>query len=368
MSRAAVLVLTGFIAVFATAALAWSAAAALQQEPEVRRGEPVTICHATGNGKYVLQSPDADSIVSEHGHGSHPERHHPALRLPTVGPGPGRPLSRPELGQRGKRSWTTAAWSPCRPPRSTRSATSSSASTTSPTARSPQRSATSNPNAIPVNLERGAREQRERRVRRQAADDVPARQGRRLRSRSRTSPPDGRDLDARERAAGTRPRRRPPPTLEDEVHAAGPASRHRTPGSSSHAWRTGRARSARRSGTGTTGTRSSSPSVRRTHSPRRRATAGSRPSSCRETTPLSSRCRGSRTARASRGRSPRATPAARARPSPTATADFPTKCGVDPPDPSPTRLIHRIRRIRPTRPIRRRWVRTRTRSASSSSA
>ena len=57
MSRAAVLVLTGFLAVLATAALAWSAAPALQQEPEVRLGQEVTICHETGNGKWVLQSP-----------------------------------------------------------------------------------------------------------------------------------------------------------------------------------------------------------------------------------------------------------------------------------------------------------------------
>ena len=73
MSRAAALVLTGFVAVLATAALAWSAAAALQQEPEVRRGQSVTICHATGNGKYVQNSPDVDSIVSGEGHGGHPE-------------------------------------------------------------------------------------------------------------------------------------------------------------------------------------------------------------------------------------------------------------------------------------------------------
>ena len=89
MSRAAALVLTGFIAVVATAALAWSAAAALQQEPEVRRGEPVTICHATGNGKYVLQSPDADSIVSEHGHGSHPDDIIPPFDYPPSGQDPG---------------------------------------------------------------------------------------------------------------------------------------------------------------------------------------------------------------------------------------------------------------------------------------
>ena len=89
MSRAAVLVLTGFIAVFATAALAWSAAAALQQEPEVRLGQEVTICHETGNGKWVLQSPDADSIVSENGHGGHPGDIIPPFDYPPSGQDPG---------------------------------------------------------------------------------------------------------------------------------------------------------------------------------------------------------------------------------------------------------------------------------------
>ena len=53
MSRAVVRALAGLLVVFAAAALAWSAYAAQQQEPEVRRGQSVNICHATGNGKYV---------------------------------------------------------------------------------------------------------------------------------------------------------------------------------------------------------------------------------------------------------------------------------------------------------------------------
>ena len=42
-------------------------------EPEARRGQSVNICHAAGNGKYVSNSPDVDSIVSGEGHGGHPE-------------------------------------------------------------------------------------------------------------------------------------------------------------------------------------------------------------------------------------------------------------------------------------------------------
>ena len=89
MSRAAALALTGFIAVLAMAALAWSAGAALQQEPEVRRGQQVTICHATGNGKYVQNSPDVDSIVSDQGHGGHPEDIIPPFDYEPSGQDPG---------------------------------------------------------------------------------------------------------------------------------------------------------------------------------------------------------------------------------------------------------------------------------------
>ena len=42
-------------------------------EPEARRGQSVNICHAAGNGKYVSNSPDVDSIISGEGHGGHPE-------------------------------------------------------------------------------------------------------------------------------------------------------------------------------------------------------------------------------------------------------------------------------------------------------
>ena len=143
MSRAVVLVLTGLLAAIAATALAWSAAAALQQEPEVRRGEPVTICHETGNGKWVLQSPDADSIVSEHGHGSHPGDIIPPFDYPPSGQDEGGSYPGQNYGEQGRRSCSTGASIPSRPtPRSSRSATPSSASTTSQTARSPQRSAT----------------------------------------------------------------------------------------------------------------------------------------------------------------------------------------------------------------------------------
>ena len=142
MSRAAVLVLTGFIAVFATAALAWSAAAALQQEPEVRLGQEVTICHETGNGKWVLQSPDADSIVSENGHGGHPGDIIPPFDYPPSGQDPGGHYPG-QHWEEGEAILDNGCVEPEPPnPRPARSATPSSASTTSPTARSPQHSAT----------------------------------------------------------------------------------------------------------------------------------------------------------------------------------------------------------------------------------
>ena len=156
MSRAAVLVLTGFIAVFATAALAWSAAAALQQEPEVRLGQEVTICHATGNGKYVLQSPDADSIVSEHGHGSHPDDIIPPFDYPPSGQDPGGHYPGQHWRSRGRRSWTTGAWSPCRPPRPYPLGNFVKCVDNFDNGSFSAVFGYENPNAIPVNLERGA--------------------------------------------------------------------------------------------------------------------------------------------------------------------------------------------------------------------
>ena len=110
MPRLAVLVLSGILVAVTTAALAWSAAAALQQaEPEVRRGQSVTICHAKGNGDYVQNSPDADSIVSDTGARRTPRRHHPALPVRAearrVGqlPGPELALRRADLEQRLRR-------------------------------------------------------------------------------------------------------------------------------------------------------------------------------------------------------------------------------------------------------------------------
>ncbi len=110
--------MTGLVAAIAATALAWSAAAALQQEePEVRRGQSVTICHATGNGKYVQNSPDVDSIVSGQGHGGHPEDIIPPfdyhLEAGT------RPATIPARTgtTRGRRSWTTAVSPPTRPTR-----------------------------------------------------------------------------------------------------------------------------------------------------------------------------------------------------------------------------------------------------------
>ena len=70
MRGAAVLLLVGLLAGLVSG-LAW--AGFQQEEPEARRGEPVNICHAMGNGKYVSNSPDADSILSGEGHGGHPE-------------------------------------------------------------------------------------------------------------------------------------------------------------------------------------------------------------------------------------------------------------------------------------------------------
>ena len=62
------------------------------QEPEARRGQSVTICHASGNGKYVQNSPDVDSIVSGQGHGGHPED---IVRRPRAEPKPGESGSYP---------------------------------------------------------------------------------------------------------------------------------------------------------------------------------------------------------------------------------------------------------------------------------
>ena len=70
MRGAAVLTLVAVVAGLA-AGLAWAGLG--QQEPEARRGQSVNICHAAGNGKYVSNSPDADSIVGGQGHGGHPE-------------------------------------------------------------------------------------------------------------------------------------------------------------------------------------------------------------------------------------------------------------------------------------------------------
>ena len=70
MRGAAVLLLVGLLA-GAAAGLAWAGLG--QEEPEARRGQSVNICHAAGNGKYVSNSPDVDSIISGEGHGGHPE-------------------------------------------------------------------------------------------------------------------------------------------------------------------------------------------------------------------------------------------------------------------------------------------------------
>ena len=100
MSRAAILTVTGLVAAIAATGLAWSAAAALQQEePEVRRGQSVTICHATGNGKYVQNSPGRRQHRQRQGSRRPPRGHHPAVQIRAVGPGRGRLVSRPELGR-----------------------------------------------------------------------------------------------------------------------------------------------------------------------------------------------------------------------------------------------------------------------------
>jgi uncharacterized repeat protein (TIGR01451 family) len=75
--RAVVLALVGIAVVASIAAglalAARSAGTRQAQEPEARRGQSVTICHASGNGKYVQNSPDVDSIVNGQGHGGHPD-------------------------------------------------------------------------------------------------------------------------------------------------------------------------------------------------------------------------------------------------------------------------------------------------------
>ena len=70
MRGAAVLLLVGLLAGMA-AGITWAGLG--QEQPEARRGQSVNICHAAGNGKYVSNSPDVDSIVSGQGHGGHPE-------------------------------------------------------------------------------------------------------------------------------------------------------------------------------------------------------------------------------------------------------------------------------------------------------
>jgi uncharacterized repeat protein (TIGR01451 family) len=68
----------GLAAVGLAAASAGLATGALTQAPGipvVREGTPVTICHATASATnpYVQESPDADSIVKDNGHDSHPD-------------------------------------------------------------------------------------------------------------------------------------------------------------------------------------------------------------------------------------------------------------------------------------------------------
>ena len=105
MSRAAILAVTGLVAAIAATALAWSATAALQQEPDARRGQSVRICHATGNGKYVENSPDVDSIVSGQGHGGHPEDIIPSFDYPPSGQDPGGHYDGQNWGDEGQAIW-----------------------------------------------------------------------------------------------------------------------------------------------------------------------------------------------------------------------------------------------------------------------
>src|SRR5436190_16108267 len=74
VAKRAVVLLSAAAALAAAASLA---TAALKQggEPIVRGATKVTICHATSSDSnpYVLEQPDDDSIVTEHGHDSHPD-------------------------------------------------------------------------------------------------------------------------------------------------------------------------------------------------------------------------------------------------------------------------------------------------------
>ncbi|HEY7602995.1 MAG TPA: hypothetical protein VH760_01950 [Gaiellaceae bacterium] len=71
VTRVAALALVLSLAAFAGVALA--AGLGSTQDPQVKGGQSVTICHATGNGKYNQISPDVSSIVGDKGHGSHDE-------------------------------------------------------------------------------------------------------------------------------------------------------------------------------------------------------------------------------------------------------------------------------------------------------
>ena len=113
MSRAVIVTVTGLVAAIAATALAWSAAAALkQEEPEVRRGQSVTICHATGNGKYVQNSPDVDSIVSGQGHGGHPEDIVPPFDYPPSGQDPGGHYDGKNWDDEGQAIWDNGCVAP----------------------------------------------------------------------------------------------------------------------------------------------------------------------------------------------------------------------------------------------------------------
>ena len=117
MSRAAIVTVTGLVAAIAATGLAWSAAAALQQdEPEVRRGQSVTICHANGNGNYVQNSPDADSIVSGEGHGGHPEDIIPPFDYPPSGQDEGGHYPGKNWNPQNEAIWKNGCKTPDPPP------------------------------------------------------------------------------------------------------------------------------------------------------------------------------------------------------------------------------------------------------------
>ena len=103
MKRTAVVVLVVLLA----ATAAWLALAANAQDPppSLRKGQSITICHATGNGGFTQNSVDRASILNGQGHGGHENDIIPPFIVED--PDPGEPASYPgkNWDDRGQAIW-----------------------------------------------------------------------------------------------------------------------------------------------------------------------------------------------------------------------------------------------------------------------